>query len=210
MNLKNRIAVLCVAAISLSSMPAVIAADSSYAASQKVETTAETTTTSAATTAAGTTIKFKVGSKHWFVNNVEMEHMDATPFVKDDYIYLPIRYAAIALGTNPKDIAWNEKNETATLKVDDKVIKLKVGAKYMIVDGKSQSLKTEGKAKTPVVINKDSRIYIPVSKVTDLFDSISVDWDDAEKTVFITKKAVDAKDATTTSQGAEVKEDTEK
>ena len=138
------------------------------------------TTTSAGTTVQKATITFTLNSKDWTIDGKKQPAMDVAPILEHDRVYLPIRYIATALGIDQKDIKWDAKAKQVTITHDGKVVKMTVGQNQLDVDGKKVDI--DG-----APINRDSRVYLPVSQVAKAFPGINITWDNTTKTATITR-----------------------
>ncbi len=87
----------------------------------------------------------------------EEKVMDCTPIISNDRTMLPIRYVAEGLGAT---VEWDEATSTAAIDNGEKSIKITVGSKNAIVNGK----KTELDA--PAFIENE-RVYMPVRFVAE-------------------------------------------
>ena len=115
-----------------------------------------------------TVVKMWIDSKNLSVNGVISEK-DAAPVIRNDRTLVPIRFITESLGGK---VAWNGITKTVTLTIDGKEIKMTIG----------KTLEKYGVA--PVII--DGRTFVPVRFVADELGA-AVAWDDATKTVTITK-----------------------
>ena len=115
-----------------------------------------------------TVVKMQIDSKNLSVNGVVSEK-DAAPVIRNDRTLVPIRFITESLGGK---VAWNGITKTVTLTIDGKEIKMTIG----------KTLEKYGVA--PVII--DGRTFVPVRFVADELGA-AVAWDDATKTVTITK-----------------------
>lgn len=113
-------------------------------------------------------IKLQIGSRIVNVNN-EAVIYDAAPVIRNDRTLVPIRIVTETLGGK---VDWNGVTKEVTLNIDGKEIKMTIG----------KTLEKYGVA--PVII--DGRTFVPVRFVADKLDA-TVAWDDATKTVTITK-----------------------
>ena len=121
------------------------------------------------------TLKMTLGKTDYTLNG-ETKTMDVAPIIRNDRTMLPVRYVAEALGA---EIAWDGATSTATLKTADTEIKITVGAKDALVNGKSVALDS------PAFIEND-RTYMPVRFVAETLGG-TVAWDGATSTATITK-----------------------
>ena len=113
-------------------------------------------------------IKLQIGSRIVNVDN-EAVIYDAAPVIRNDRTLVPIRIVTETLGGK---VDWNGVTKEVTLNIDGKEIKMTVG----------KTLEKYGVA--PVII--DGRTFVPVRFVADELGA-TVAWDDATKTVTITK-----------------------
>jgi len=123
------------------------------------------------------TAVFTLGSTTYAVNGVE-QTMDAAAFAQDSRTYLPIRYAALALGVNDSNILWDGGNQTVTLIKGDKVVQVKVGSKAMSINGATVSMDVAPLA-------KDGRTFLPFRWIAMAFGA-NVDYDATNQTVTMT------------------------
>ena len=113
-------------------------------------------------------IKLQIGSRIVTVDN-ETVIYDVAPVIRNDRTLVPIRVVTETLGGK---VDWNGVTKEVTLNIDGKEIKMTVG----------KTLEKYGVA--PVII--DGRTFVPVRFVADEL-SATVAWDDATKTVTVTK-----------------------
>lgn len=113
-------------------------------------------------------IKLQIGSRIVNVDN-EAVIYDAAPVIRNDRTLVPIRIVTETLGGK---VDWYGATKEVTLNIDGKEIKMTIG----------KTLEKYGVA--PVII--DGRTFVPVRFVADELGA-TVAWDDATKTVTITK-----------------------
>lgn len=113
-------------------------------------------------------IKLQIGSRIVNVDN-EAVIYDTAPVIRNDRTLVPIRIVTETLGGK---VDWNGVTKEVTLNIDGKEIKMTIG----------KTLEKYGVA--PVII--DGRTFVPVRFVADELGA-TVAWDDATKTVTITK-----------------------
>jgi hypothetical protein len=117
-----------------------------------------------------------IGSKRMYVNNRELI-MDTYPYIKDNRTYLPLRYAAYALGIKDEDISWDAQTNTAVLRRGPIEVTLQVGNKTIIVNGQSKEMDV-----VPEI--KEDRITLPIKYVAEAFRG-TVEWEPRTRTVTI-------------------------
>lgn len=102
---------------------------------------------------------------------------DVPPQIFDGTTMLPVRLALEPLGA---EFVWNGENQTITIRANEKIIVLTIGAENALVDGAAKSL-----AKPAMLV--DGRTLIPIRFVAEELNYV-VDWDDGTKTVFISSE----------------------
>lgn len=126
-------------------------------------------------------VRFWVGKK-WYVTSrsgqEERHEMDAVPFVESGRTFVPVRYLALAMGVAERDILWDGKNRTVTLRLGNTAVRLTVGSRTLYVNGRSRGMDV-----APVVRN--GRTYLPARYVAEAF-GYRVDWNESLKEVLIT------------------------
>ncbi len=122
-----------------------------------------------------TVVKMTIGKSVGYINDVE-KALDAAPIIRESRTMLPVRFVAEAFGA---DVAWDGATSTATVKTSDVEIKITIGAKEAVVNGKTVALDA------PAFI-ENSRTYMPVRFVAENLGA-SVEWDGATSTATLTK-----------------------
>lgn len=123
---------------------------------------------------------FTLGSTTYTVDGVE-QTMDVAAFAESGRTYLPIRYAALALGVNDSNILWDGATQTVTLLKGEKAVQVKVGSKEMLINGVTVMMDV-----TPTA--KDGRVFLPFRWIAMGFGA-NVDYDAANQTVTMTLDA---------------------
>jgi hypothetical protein len=100
--------------------------------------------------------------------------MDVAPFIKDGRTMLPIKYVAYALGVDPNNVFWDEKNRKVTIRGNE-VIELKIGSKEMKIDGLSKAMLV-----APEIHH--GRTFVPVAEITRAL-GITTQWNEQFRTV---------------------------
>lgn len=125
--------------------------------------------------------------------------MDSQPYIKDDRVYVPIRFVAEALGSKVDWIAEQKKvlissyeeeentdlNETVADVVyadESKAIQLVIGSNELVAYGESKEMDV-----APEIVN--GRTMIPIRFVSENLDC-NVKWDDLTYSVLINKEGV--------------------
>ncbi|MEQ8202089.1 MAG: copper amine oxidase N-terminal domain-containing protein [Syntrophomonadaceae bacterium] len=119
---------------------------------------------------------FTVGSPQYTLSGTPRE-MDVAPYIKDSRTYMPIRYAAYAMGLTDTAIVWDEANRTVILSKGGRTVKLVVGSYNMWVNG------------IPVPMDvlpeiTQGRVFLPIAWVAKAFGQIAI-WDGSTSTITI-------------------------
>jgi hypothetical protein len=117
-------------------------------------------------------VAFTIGSTSYVVNGVEYT-MDAAPYISNNRTFMPMRYAANALGISAENILWDGK--TATFIDNNRVVQVTPGSTTMLVNGAPITLDAAAQ-------NVNGRVMVPFRWVAQAFGA-SVDYDEATKTV---------------------------
>lgn len=123
----------------------------------------------------GASISFKVSSNIYTVNGVN-KVMDASPYIKSDRTYVPMRYVAEALGA---EVVWDQTAQTVTLTKGDTVVVFTIGSTTYTVNGESAV------ADVAPEITSD-RTMLPARYAAEALGAV-VGWDQATQTVIITQ-----------------------
>ncbi|APC09541.1 hypothetical protein MTJW_23960 [Moorella thermoacetica] len=121
------------------------------------------------------TVVFKVGDTKYTVNGVE-NTMDVAPYVQDGRTFVPVRYAALALGVSPDNILFNDGK--VTLIKGNNVVQLTLGSNIMLINGVAIPMDVNAS-----VIN--GRTMLPLRWIGQALGA-TVSWDDTAQTVTIT------------------------
>lgn len=119
--------------------------------------------------------EFVVGSKNYTINGI-MNQMDATPFIQDGRIMVPVRYVAEAVGVSSDDIIF--MNDTITIK-GERMIVLYLNSNKLVVDGVAYTMQAK-----PVIC--DQRTYIPIAEISKALD-LQIDWNQETQTATFVK-----------------------
>ncbi len=76
---------------------------------------------------------FTVGQTEFWLDGAK-KTMDVAPYIKDDRLYLPLRYFAQIAGVSENNIIWSPGDQSVEIREDGRVVKLKIGEKLMYVD----------------------------------------------------------------------------
>lgn len=126
--------------------------------------------------ATASTVVFVIGESKYTSDGTSTD-MDVASYIKNDRTYVPVRYAASALGVSDNNIIWDGVNKTATLIKGDRVVQMTIGSKIMILNGVQIAMDT-----APELVN--GRTMLPIGFVAKAFGATAT-WDDATKTATI-------------------------
>ncbi|MCS5694609.1 copper amine oxidase N-terminal domain-containing protein [Desulfofundulus thermocisternus] len=119
---------------------------------------------------------FVIGQKSYTVDG-QAKTMDAAPFTENGRTYVPVRYLALALGVAENDIIWVGSTGDVSLKLEDKLVQMKVGSRVLYVNGQAKQMDV-----APLVRN--GRTYLPARWVAEAFGYV-VGWDEKARAVTV-------------------------
>ncbi|MEE4563262.1 copper amine oxidase N-terminal domain-containing protein [Paenibacillus polymyxa] len=119
---------------------------------------------------------FTLGSTSYTVNG-ESKTADVAAYAENGRTYLPVRYAAEALGVSPQNILFDKATSTVTLIKGDRVAQIKLNTNLLTVNG--SVIRMDVKA----VTNKN-RTVLPIFWVSRALDA-SINYDATAKTVTV-------------------------
>ena len=122
-----------------------------------------------------TVVKMTIGQNVGYIND-EAKTLDAAPIIRESRTMLPVRFVAEAFGA---EVGWDGATSTATVKTADTEIKITIGAKTAVVNGKEVALDA------PAFI-ENGRTYMPVRFVAENLGA-TVAWDGVTSTATLTK-----------------------
>ncbi len=117
-----------------------------------------------------------IGDNYATINN-NYKHLETAPYIEGEYTLVPVRFIGEALGAK---IDWNDQNQTATYRQDDKIIILTIGSNIAYVNGEPVQMPT-----APIIVNE--KTMVPLRFVSEQFGA-QVDWDDYLNEITITKE----------------------
>lgn len=121
------------------------------------------------------TAVFTIGKSGYTVNGAE-NSMDVAPYIKNGRTYLPMRYAAYALGITPENVLWD--GQRATFIGSNRVVQVAPNSSTLMINGASIAMDVP----TEVV---EGRVMVPFRWVAQAFGA-QVKWDEATQTVTMT------------------------
>lgn len=119
---------------------------------------------------------FMVGKGEFWVDNSRYT-MDVYPYIKESRVFLPIRFAAYAVGLQDKDIVWDAALNTVFLNAGENKIKLKTGSRVLYINDRQIMMDV-----APEIYK--NRLMLPVRWVAEALGA-RVEWDAAYKKVTI-------------------------
>lgn len=124
----------------------------------------------------GLTVVFTVGDPTFTLNG-ETRIVDAAPYIKDGRTYLPMRFAALALGVNDNDIRW--ANGMAMFVLEGRNVTLSLGSNVMNINGDPVNIDA-----APEILN--GRLMLPVKWLGSALGAY-VYWDPSTQSVTVSK-----------------------
>jgi hypothetical protein len=105
---------------------------------------------------------------------------DVAPYIDaNSRTMVPVRFISEALGA---EVGWDANSQTVTVTKGPTVIKLTIGSRQIITNGIATTMDT-------AAIVKDGRTFVPVRYIAEAL-GLTVSWDGATKTVFLTTSGV--------------------
>lgn len=121
--------------------------------------------------------KLYIGQKYYDINGVRHD-MDVAPYIKDERTFLPVRFAAYAVGVADDGITWDDKTRTVTIVKGSDTVVLVIGSTNMKINGKDTLMDVAPE------ITAD-RTMLPFRFVGEALGA-KVDWDQETRTVTLT------------------------
>lgn len=118
-------------------------------------------------------VAFVIGSTSYSVGNTAYA-MDVAPFIRDNRVFVPVRYLADALGCS---VAWDAGTGAITIVNGSTTIDLKVGGTTLLVNGIPQTMDV-----SPAIVN--GRAMLPARWVAQALGDL-VGWDPGTQTILI-------------------------
>ncbi|HHW40155.1 MAG TPA: TolC family protein [Syntrophomonadaceae bacterium] len=137
---------------------------------------AQVITAGDARTEAGNVAVFRIGEAKYSLNGREIS-MDIAPVGEDFRAFLPLRYAANALGVPDTGITWDAESRKVTLVKGDRRVEVTVGSRELLLNGSAVTMDV-----APKISN--GRVMLPVSFLAKALNA-DVQWDSATQTVTI-------------------------
>ncbi|WP_272999621.1 copper amine oxidase N-terminal domain-containing protein [Hydrogenibacillus schlegelii] len=119
-------------------------------------------------------VVFQVGSQTYTVGG-ERYSMETAPFIDQNRTFVPISFAATALGVPKNNIVWEPKAKTVTITKGNQKVVIKIDARTMSVNGVNRPLDA------PAKIVK-GRTMVPIAQVAEALD-VEYKWVPETKSV---------------------------
>ncbi len=97
-------------------------------------------------------VVMEIGRKAYKVDGVWTE-MDTAPFIEKQRTYVPIAFAALALGA---EVLWDDDNDKVTITKGTKKVEMYIGKRSYLVNGKPYTMDV-----APFI--KDRRTFVPIA-----------------------------------------------
>lgn len=118
-------------------------------------------------------VVMEIGRKAFKVDGAWTE-MDTAPFIEKQRTFVPIAFAAIALGAQ---VYWNEAGRKVTILKGGKTVEMSIGSRKYMVDGEERVMDV-----APFI--KDQRTFVPIAFAALALDC-KVAWVASERKVLI-------------------------
>lgn len=118
-------------------------------------------------------VVMEIGRKAYKMEGV-WDEMDTAPFIEKQRTFVPIAFAAIALGAQ---VSWDEKNKKVTIRKGSDILDMYIGSRSYLINGKPGYMDV-----APFI--KDSRTFVPIAFAA-LALNCKVAWVPEEKKVLI-------------------------
>ncbi|MCF6465404.1 hypothetical protein C3E90_05835 [Clostridium sp. Cult2] len=102
----------------------------------------------------------------------------------NDYTLVPIRFLAERYGA---EVTWEQKTKTATVKQENKEIKITIDSEYIYLNGEKKPIEGGTTPKLVTFSNKDSRTMVPLRLISEAL-GFEVGWDSLNRVPFINTK----------------------
>lgn len=112
--------------------------------------------------------QFKIGDKRFILNGTETA-MDVAPYIKEGRTFIPLYYAAQALGISEKGMVWDQEKQTVTLMKGLKLVQVTIGSHTMLFNGAAIELDA-----APEIVN--GRTCLPVALLAKALGETAT-WD---------------------------------
>lgn len=110
--------------------------------------------------------------------NGQAYQMDVSPYIEHDRVFIPLRYAGMALGIQPQNILWDGEKQAAVLYNHNTLVRVNLG--------ENAFYRFETKIESDVATQLYSgRVMVPIRAFATVFGA-NVEWDAGNRMVKIT------------------------
>ena len=127
-------------------------------------------------------LRLNIDKMEYYFNN-QIQEMDTAPIIKDGRTLLPIRYVAENIGAS---IAWDAKQQKATVILGETKIELWVGQNQARVNGAYKYIDEANHNVMPIIV-APGRTMLPLRFIAEAL-GCNVHWDPVSKMVTIEKQ----------------------
>ncbi|MGI9953333.1 stalk domain-containing protein [Moorellaceae bacterium AZ2] len=127
-------------------------------------------------------VQFTIG-KSFYVIDGKTYSMDVVPYIKEGRTFLPLRYAAVGVGVDEKNVLWDDRTNSVVLIKGDRVVNLTAGSREITVNGVPSRMDVAPEIVPP------GRLMLPVRHVAEAL-GLQVAWDQASGMVTIFLRSV--------------------
>lgn len=117
---------------------------------------------------------FSIGSNTYTMDS-QQQSMDVAPYIENGRTFLPVRFAAAAVGVAPDNISWSAAERQVTITKGSRLVKFVVGSEAMLLNGLSLQMDAAPEIRW-------NRVMVPVSFLAEAM-GLEVDWNPATLTI---------------------------
>ncbi|KUK81107.1 MAG: Secreted protein, partial [Pelotomaculum thermopropionicum] len=112
-----------------------------------------------------------------YISDGQMKAMDVVPFIRNNRVYIPVRYLGRALGIADSDIIWDGTSKSVVICPDGAAIKLTAGSNLLYAGDKKRTMDVRA-------LLEEGRMYIPARWFAEAL-GYEVKWDEAGRAVLV-------------------------
>lgn len=121
--------------------------------------------------------RFIINSRDYELKGIQ-SRMDVAPYVKDERVYLPFRYIALALGINELDIKWDGTSSMVTIIKGSITVEISMEKKTIAVNGLEKPLDSLPEILSP------GRIMLPARALVEAVGG-NITWEKTTHQVWV-------------------------
>lgn len=122
------------------------------------------------------TANFSIGSYVYYIDG-QYHSMDVASYSKNGRTYLPIRYAAYAIGISDQNIIWDGIAQTATLVKGNTFVQVQLGINTITINDVPNTMDVAPES-------SNGRTMLPIRWIAEAFGS-TLAWDSTTQTINI-------------------------